>query len=113
MKETTKYAKLPGRLVIIGCGSISQGVIPLLFRHLVLSPQNVTIITADEAGRHVAEEFGAKFVQNPLTKDNYRRILEPLVGKNSFLLNLSRQCFQPCFNLFLPRTRSPLLGLLH
>lgn len=84
-----KHAKLPGRLVIIGCGSIAQGFLPLLFRHLTLSPKDVTIITADDMGRHVANEFGVRFIQNPLTKDNYRSILDTLIVKNDFLLNLS------------------------
>lgn len=84
-----KYAQLPGRLVIIGCGSISQGVLPLLFRHLVISPKDVTIITADEIGKPIAQEFGIEFIQLPLNKSNYRQILKPLIKENDFLLNLS------------------------
>jgi homospermidine synthase len=38
-----------GRLVIIGFGAVAQGV-ALLFRHLTLRPEQVTIITADACG---------------------------------------------------------------
>lgn len=89
MVENVKYARMPGRLVIIGCGSIAQGVMPLLFRHLDLSPKNVTVVTADEEGRKAAHEYGLQFIQKPLTEKNMRGHLEPIVGKNDFVLNLS------------------------
>ena len=33
-----KHAVCSGRLVIVGFGSIGQGVLPLLLRHLVIDP---------------------------------------------------------------------------
>ncbi len=33
-----KHAAFPGRLVIVGFGSIGQGVLPLLLRHLEIEP---------------------------------------------------------------------------
>lgn len=87
--HTKKHARLPGKLVIIGCGSVAKAVMPLLFRHLVLSPQDVTVVTADDEGRAVVEGFGVKFIRNRLTRENLRAVLHPLVGKNDFVLNLS------------------------
>jgi homospermidine synthase len=37
-----KLATLPGRLVIIGFGSIGQGVLPLLLRHLDIPPERIS-----------------------------------------------------------------------
>ena len=33
--------------------------------------------------------YGVRFVVEPLTRENYRRVLEPLLGPGDFLLNLS------------------------
>ena len=34
MAEQQKHARLPGKLVFVGFGSVGQGVLPLLLRHL-------------------------------------------------------------------------------
>ena len=84
------HCQFPGRLLMLGFGSIGQGVLPLIMRHVGgLSPDRITIVTADDAGREEAEQFGIRFVNHPLTKENYRHVLEPLVGRGDFLLNLS------------------------
>ncbi|HTI87493.1 MAG TPA: saccharopine dehydrogenase C-terminal domain-containing protein [Alphaproteobacteria bacterium] len=87
--EYKKHAAFGGRLVIIGCGSIGQGVLPLILRHIDIPTENVVIITAEERGREVAAEYGVRFVIEPLTLDNYQTVLGPLVGPGDFLLNLS------------------------
>lgn len=78
-----------GRLVIVGFGAIAQGVLPLLFRHLTLRPEQVAIITADEEGIDEARAYGLQHEITPLTRENYRAVLEPLLGPGDFLLNLS------------------------
>src|SRR6185437_6133677 len=88
-RPMTKHAKFSGRLVIIGFGSIGQGVLPLLLRHLDMNPGQITIITAEERGREVAAEYGIAFVERTLTRDNYRAELIPRLGPGDFLLNVS------------------------
>jgi homospermidine synthase len=84
-----KHVALRGRLVIVGFGSIGQGVLPLLLRHLELTPEQITIVTAEERGHAEAEELGVRFLVKPLTRDNYVTVLDPLLGKDDFLLNVS------------------------
>ena len=67
-----KHVALPGRLVIVGFGSIGQGVLPLLLRHLEISPDQITIITAEPRGHEVAAEYGVRFIETALTRENYR-----------------------------------------
>ncbi|MFZ9060870.1 MAG: homospermidine synthase [Steroidobacteraceae bacterium] len=84
------HCHFPGRLLFIGFGSIGQGVLPLILRHIGgLTPDRITVVTADDAGREEAEAFGVRFVNHPLTRENYRHVLDPLVGRGDFLLNLS------------------------
>jgi homospermidine synthase len=84
-----KHVSFSGRLVMVGCGSIGQGVLPLILRHIDLTPAQITIVNSDERGRAVATEQGVTYVVSPLTRDNYLDVLTPLVGAGDFLLNLS------------------------
>jgi homospermidine synthase len=85
----TKYLTFSKRIVMIGCGSIGEGTIPLLLRHIDMKPDQLTIITADDRGQSTAEEYGIKFLVEPLTKENYEKILTPMLEKGDFLINLS------------------------
>ncbi|HTH97398.1 MAG TPA: saccharopine dehydrogenase NADP-binding domain-containing protein [Stellaceae bacterium] len=89
MSLDTRYVKFSGRFVIVGFGSIGQGVLPLLLRHIDVKPSQITIVTAEEAGRAEAAHLGVAFMEKPLTQENYRTVLEPLLGKGDFLVNLS------------------------
>jgi homospermidine synthase len=84
-----KYVAFPGRLVIVGFGSIGQGVLPLLVRHVNMRPDQIVVITAELRGHEVAEEYGVRFVERALTPDNYRAMLEDWLRPGDFLLNVS------------------------
>src|SRR5580704_5704495 len=87
--STLKHCRFAGRLVIVGFGSIGQGTLPLILRHIDIEPSRITIVTAEERGHGEAEALGVRFVIEPLTRDNYRSVLEPLIGAGDFLLNVS------------------------
>ncbi len=85
----TKHASLARRLVIVGFGSIGQGVMPLLLRHIDIAPERITIVTAEPRGHDVAAQYGVRFIETALTRDNYRDVLQPLLAAGDFLLNVS------------------------
>lgn len=89
MVSLKKYGELPGKLVILGFGSVGQGALPLLLRHLTLSSKDITIITADPNGRDEALRYGVRFAVQALTRENYRIVLDPILKKGDFLLNVS------------------------
>ena len=89
MPDHPVHFTFPGRLVFVGFGSIGQGVLPLVLRHIGIRPEHITIVTADDDGRTEAGEYGIKFIKQPLSQENYRRVLDPLLGRGDFLLNLS------------------------
>src|SRR6202046_4953831 len=78
-----------GRLVMLGFGSIGQGVLPLILRHIEMPRERVQIITADERGSAVAAEYGIAHSVMPVTRENYRAVLGSLLERGDFLLNLS------------------------
>jgi homospermidine synthase len=83
------HVKFAGKIVFVGFGSIGQGVLPLILRHIGTSPGRISIVTAEDAGRAQAVESGVKFIKTALTRDNYRQVLTPLLDAGDFLLNLS------------------------
>lgn len=89
MSQYPVHFTFPGRLVLVGFGSIGQGVLPLILRHIAVPPERISIVTAAETGRAVAAEYGVEFIVNPLTQENFRQVLGPMLGRGDFLLNLS------------------------
>ena len=89
MTNPAIYVNFPGKIIMVGFGSIGQGILPLILRHIGVSADRISIITADDSGRAEAAEFGVKFVRSPLDRSNYRSSLEPLLAKGDFVLNLS------------------------
>ena len=51
MSEHKVHVDFPGRILLVGFGSIGQGVLPLILRHIGIAPQRVTIVAAEELGR--------------------------------------------------------------
>lgn len=74
---------------MVGCGSIGQGILPLIFKHLAIKPSQLSIIEADKRGVATAKEFGVKHAVCALTKQNYKKEIQKRLGKGDFLLNLS------------------------
>jgi homospermidine synthase len=84
-----KHVAFGGRLVMLGFGSIGQGVLPLILRHIDIPRDRISILSGDTRGREIAAEYGVPFTILPLTRENYRDVLTPLLGPGDFLLNLS------------------------
>jgi homospermidine synthase len=89
MSNHKVHVDFPGRILIIGFGSIGQGVLPLILRHIGIAPDRITIVTAEDLGNEEAARYGIKFIKEALTRENYRRVLNPLLGRGDFLLNVS------------------------
>ena len=85
----TVHATFDGRLVMLGFGSIGQGVLPLILRHIDIGPNQIGIVAADDAGASVAAEYNVAHTVLTVTPDNYRAVLGAKLTKGDFLLNLS------------------------
>jgi homospermidine synthase len=84
----TIHGEFPGSLVILGYGSVAQGVLPLITRHFAIPPDNITVI-APHKSNQAAQRWGVKFQTVALTQDNYLDVLNATLRKGDFLLNLS------------------------
>jgi homospermidine synthase len=89
MTKHEVHVNFSGKIVFVGFGSIGQGILPLILRHIGTSADRITIFSAEDAGRAEAEHFGVAFKKVALTRENYRHTLQPLLSAGDFLLNLS------------------------
>lgn len=74
---------------MVGCGSIGQGVLPLILRHIDIRADQILIVTADARGHEEAERYGVIHRLLRLTPDNFRKELSGLLGEGDFLVNVS------------------------
>src|SRR5580704_12084848 len=89
-KASRKLVSFSGRMVMIGFGSIGQGVLPLIFRHIDIKPEQITVISAeDRGGPKELKKLGVTFIKKRLTRENFRSTLERRLAKGDFLVNLS------------------------
>ncbi|MFM7690414.1 MAG: saccharopine dehydrogenase NADP-binding domain-containing protein, partial [Alphaproteobacteria bacterium] len=53
-----KHTAFTGRLLILGFGSIGQGVLPLILRHIDMPKDRIEILTSDARGEAIAAQHG-------------------------------------------------------
>ncbi len=84
------HGRIDGPVVLIGFGSIGQGVLPLIERHFTYDPHKLTVIEPSDAHRTFLEQRGVHFVHREVTGENCRALLTQLFpdGKG-FCVNLS------------------------
>lgn len=82
---------LPRRVLVIGLGSVSRATLPLLFRHLPLSPGAYTVLDQGDGGEAASwvKAQGAAFVQERLTRESFASALERYVGPGDLIIDLA------------------------
>jgi homospermidine synthase len=86
------YGEITGPVVMIGFGSIGRGTLPLIERHFKFDKSRMTVIDPRDADRQLLDERGIAFVQDAVTKKNFKTLLTPLLtngGGQGFCVNLS------------------------
>ncbi|MBN9249287.1 MAG: homospermidine synthase [Mesorhizobium sp.] len=86
------HGEITGPIVMIGFGSIGRGTLPLIERHFKFDKSRMTVIDPDDANRKLLDERKIAFVQEAVTKKNYKELLTPLLtkgGGQGFCINLS------------------------
>ena len=92
MSNWPVHAVWNGPIVMIGFGSIGRGTLPLILRHIKCDPKQITVIDPDASTSKLAEKQGAAFINEAITRKNYRQVLKPLLTAGpgqAFIVNLS------------------------
>jgi homospermidine synthase len=92
MTDWPVHGRIDGPIVMIGFGSIGRGTLPLIERHFEFDRSRFVVIDPDDSHRALLEKHGVAFVHDEVTRDNYRKLLTPLLtngGGQGFCVNLS------------------------
>ena len=92
MNQHTIHATISGPIVMIGFGSIGRGTLPLIERHFNFDRSRFVVIDPSDEDRGLLDERGIRFIQQGVTRENYRDLLAPLLtagGGQGFCVNLS------------------------
>ena len=77
MKKIKKQ-KFPGRIFILGCGSIGRTCVPIIFQKMDITPERVTVMDMNPGVKSSIAKYiprGLKFIHTQLTRDNYTKLL--------------------------------------
>ena len=90
---TIPAMKIPfnGRVLLLGCGAVSQCLQPLLLKHLEMDFSKLTIMDFED-NRHRAKDAldaGAQYVQEYITPFNYAKVLQKHIGPGDILIDLA------------------------
>lgn len=75
------------KIIMIGLGSVGQGILPLLAKHFDIENQLIIISPCPHA-KSIADKYKVPYHQIALTPDNYRQVLQNHLTPGDFLLNL-------------------------
>jgi homospermidine synthase len=78
-----------GRVVLLGFGSVGQGVLPLLEPVLGVERTRVTVVAPDAREDGEALEYAARVICAAVSPENVESVLGPLLAPGDFLLNAS------------------------
>ncbi len=79
------------KILILGFGAISKATLPLLFKHIDISSEQVEIMSADTENRKIAETYGVRLTEEVITKDNYKALISNRLSKGDLLVNLTAE----------------------
>ena len=82
---------LPGRVLVLGCGSVAQCTVPLLVRDLPIRPDQVTVVDPLDNRARIADALsqGVRYEQLQITRANLDQVLSERVGPGDLLLDLA------------------------
>lgn len=80
-----------GKILILGCGSVAQCTLAILFDLIKIDPSHITVIDVEDKSEKIHEvcDRGVHFVRQKVTRFNYEEILSSHLSKGDFLLDLS------------------------
>ncbi len=87
---TTKIT-FGGRILILGCGSVSRCFQPLVLRHFDMDFSKLTVMDFEDLRHMIPETIasGANYVQDYITIGNYAQLLSKYLGPGDILIDLA------------------------
>jgi len=88
---TGSLVSIPGNVLLLGCGSVSQCLQPLLLRHLDMDFSRLTVMDFEDLRDAIPDTLaaGARYVRHRITPENLATTLAEYLGPGDLLINLS------------------------
>lgn len=80
-----------GKILIIGCGSVSQCAIPLVLKLIDTLPGHITVMDYVDNRHRIKDaiEKGVNYTMDKVTADNYSTLLKKYVGPGDMIMDLA------------------------
>ena len=84
-------SRAPQRVLVLGCGSVAQAVVPLLLRDLGIEPSRITVVDMVDNRARIADAIaqGITYQQDRVTPENLDEFLSARVADGDLLLDLA------------------------
>lgn len=82
---------MPRRVVILGCGSVAQCLLPMLIDHFSLDPSTVTVLESQDNKERISSSLarGVHYEKFEITSSNLVATLEEYLGDGDLLIDLA------------------------
>ncbi|MEI6224642.1 MAG: saccharopine dehydrogenase C-terminal domain-containing protein [Deltaproteobacteria bacterium] len=79
------------RILFVGYGAVAQCTLPILMKHMKVSPKNVTVMDFEDRSEALAAwtKKGVRFVQKKITRANMAAVLSKQVGAGDVVIDLA------------------------
>jgi len=79
------------RILFVGYGAVAQCTLPILMKHMKVSPRNVTVMDFEDRRKVLAPwtKKGVQFVQKKITRANMKAVLGKHVGEGDVVVDLA------------------------
>ena len=83
--------KFNGKILLIGCGSVAQCAVPLIFKLIDIPPNRLTIIDPVDNRPRVKDALdrGVSYVFERVVKENFKTLLSKYVGPGDLIIDLA------------------------
>jgi homospermidine synthase len=83
--------KFNGKILVLGCGSVSQCTVPLLLKVIEITPSNITIMDYIDNRARVKDvlDQGVNYTINKITRENYSKLLSQYVKAGDLIIDLA------------------------
>jgi homospermidine synthase len=83
--------ELPGRILVIGCGSVSQCTLPVLVKEIEIAPSSITVLDMVDNRARIADALaaGVRYELGQITPENLDAELSRHVGPGDVCIDLA------------------------
>ncbi|HBM15996.1 MAG TPA: homospermidine synthase [Lentisphaeria bacterium] len=86
-----KKTKFSGKILVIGCGSVSRCTLPLLLKHIDINPKKITVIDFADCREYISDSIqtGVNYDIVKITPENMHSVLSKYTSSGDMIVDLA------------------------